>query len=506
MPLIMSFGRILAKALLLLGAACAQASDDRVFEAGFLHVNDVYQIAPIDPREPRGGLARLATVVADTKRRTPGTLFVFGGDTLSPSVESGLFRGRQMMQAWNALAVDLAVPGNHEFDFGEAVLRERLSESEFPWLAANLEAEPPLPGIRKSELREINGARIGIVGLLTPETTTLSKPGPNIRFTPLIAAARREVEALRAAGAEAIVGLTHNTMEEDRELANSGLFDLILGGHDHHLIAETVGRTPILKAGSDVRDAIHARLRFSVSGNSVRLLGVDWEIIPVDGRIAEDERLLAIGRDVETRMEALLGQTIGETMVDLDARGMTLRRDESNIGNFAADAVREALGTDIALLNAGGFRSDRVIPKGAISRRDVMSLLPFQNPLLVLSISGSELRGVLEHGIGQRVERGQSGAMPQISGIRLAYDPNRPAGQRIISLHVGGRPVEAERRYTLTTSNYLAGGGDGYAALKTLPVLRPAEGSPVETTVIMEAIERLGRISPRVDGRLETVQ
>ena len=272
------------------------------------------------------------------------------------------------------------------------------------------------------------------------------------------------------------------------------------------MIAETVGRTAILKAGSDVRDAIHARLSFDAAGEALRLLGVDWEIIPVDGQVAEDERLLAIGRDIDTRMQTLLGQTIGETQVDLDARGSTLRQGESNVGNFAADAVREALETDIALLNAGGFRGDRIIPQGLLSRRDVMSLLPFQNPLLVLSISGNELQAVLEYGIGRRIERGQSGAMPQISGMRLIYDPNLPAGRRIVDLQIGGVPVSTDRRYTLATSNYLAGGGDGYTALKTLPVLRPAEGSPVETAVVMEAIERLGRISPQADGRLRSIR
>jgi 2',3'-cyclic-nucleotide 2'-phosphodiesterase (5'-nucleotidase family) len=136
--------------VLLSGLVVAGYAQDRTadIEVGLVHVNDVYQIAPIDSKAPRGGLARLAGLVGKLRAEHPATLFLFGGDTLSPGIESGLFKGAQMMRAWNATGVDLAVPGNHEFDFGEAVARERFAESRFPWLAANLHADPPLPALK----------------------------------------------------------------------------------------------------------------------------------------------------------------------------------------------------------------------------------------------------------------------------------------------------------------------------------------------------------------------
>jgi 5'-nucleotidase len=500
----MSFRPTVFLASLVLGFFCMLAAQaaDRPVEIGLVHVNDVYQIAPIDPKGPRGGLARLATLVREIKREAPATLFVFGGDTLSPGVESGLFKGRQMMAAWNALGVDLAVPGNHEFDLGPAVLRERLAESRFPWLAANLNAEPPLPAVKASELRVVGGVPIGFVGLLTPETATLSKPGADIRFGALLDAARRAAEALRARGAAAVVGLTHCTLAEDRALAASGVFDLILGGHDHHVVNELVGRTPVFKAGSDARDALHLRLRFERDGDVHRLAGMAWELLPVDGRWAEDAAILALGAEFEREVGRLLGETVATTAVALDARGATLRRGESNIGNFAADAVRAAMGADAALLNGGGFRADRLLGPGPLTRRDLLGLLPFQNPLVLLAATGAQLRAALEHGIGLRVERGQSGAMPHVAGLRLSYDPQRPAGRRIVAIDVGGAPLRDDATYQLAVSNYLAGGGDGYAMLKGLPVLRPAEGSPTETEVLIEAMARAGRVAPSVDGRL----
>ena len=494
-------------ALLLFVLAGFGHAEDKaaVVEIGLVHVNDVYQIAPVDPKAQRGGLARLAGLVGKLRAEHPATLFLFGGDTLSPGIESGLFKGAQMMRAWNVLGVDLAVPGNHEFDFGEEVLRERFAESRFPWLAANLVADPPLPALKASELRSIDGVRIGFLGLVTPDTADLSKPGPHIRFTELLAAARREAAALRAQGAEAVVALTHNTLAEDREIAATGVVDLILGGHDHHLITETVGRTPILKAGSDARDALYVRLRFGRNGEGC-LLGIAWDILPVDVRWPEDTVVKALADEVERQVGSRLGERIADSAVALDARGETLRRGESNIANFAADAVRTAMGADIALLNAGGFRADRVLGPGPLTRRDVLSLLPFQNPLLLLAISGAQLREALEYGIDQRVVHGQSGAMPQVSGLRLAYDPARLKGQRIVELSVGGQALAVDTRYRLATSQYLALGGDGYAMLKGLPVLRPAEGSPVETEVLLQAMERAGSFAPQLDGRLKTLR
>jgi 5'-nucleotidase len=497
-----------ALALLLSGLAALGLAQDRaaVVEVGIVHVNDVYQIAPVDAKAPRGGLARLSGLVETLRREHPATLFVFGGDTLSPGIESGIFKGAQMMRAWNAMRLDYAVPGNHEFDFGPEVARERFSESRFPWLAANLVAEPPLPMLKASELRTVGGVRLGFIGLITPETLTLSKPGPRIRFDALVEVARREAVALRAQGAEAVVALTHNTLAEDREIAASGAVDLILGGHEHHLITEQAGRTPIFKAGSEARDALHVRLRFAREGAGHRLIGLRWDILPVDGRWPEDAGVKAVAEDVERQVGARLNERIAATTVALDARGETLRRGESNIANFAADAVRAALGADVALLNAGGFRSDHVLGPGPITRRDVLSLLPFQNPLLLLSVTGAQLRAALEHGLDRRVTNGQSGALPHASGLRIVYDPARPKGQRIVELTANGQPLRDEASYRLATSNYLAGGGDGYAMLKGLPVLRAAEGSPLETEVLLDAMERAGTIAPQTDGRLRALR
>lgn len=481
------------------------AENPEQFEIDLIHVNDVYQIDPIDSNAPRGGLARLATLVKSIRQKNPEALFLFGGDTLSPSVESSLFRGSQMIAAWNAMQLDLAVPGNHEFDFGEDVLRARLNESKFQWLAANVTGNPKL-AFKASELRLIHGVKVGFIGLITPETATLSKPGDNIHFDGLLTAASREVAKLRSQGAEIIIGLTHNTLAEDRILADTGLFDIILGGHDHHVITERFKSTPILKAGADARDALHIKLKLLRHAGNSKLLNIDWEVLPVDSRWQEDPSILKLAAEFKTKSDAMLQETIATTDTALDARTSRLRQAECNICNFVTDTIRTETNSDIVIMNAGGFRSDRIIAAGTITKQDIRNLLPFQNALVQLSISGEQLLRALEHGLNQRITHGRSGAFPHVSGMRLRYTANANKGQRILTIEINGNPLDKDKIYSLTTNDYLAQGGDGYDMLKNLPVLRPAEALPTETELIIQVIERAGRINPSIDGRMEMLQ
>lgn len=482
----------------------AGAAEER--SIGFIHVNDVYQIAPIDPKTPRGGLARLATLVRETKERNPGTLFFMGGDTLSPSMESVLFKGKQMIAAWNALGLDAAAYGNHEFDFGPEILRQRLAESRFPWLAANLRVVDgaPLPNTFAGRIFELSGIKVGVVGLITPDSANLSKPGKTLAFDDLKASATRAAAELRAQGAQIVVGLTHVSIDDDRELAALGIFDLILGGHEHYMISELVGRTPIFKAGSDARDALHIRLRFGPVGDD-RLRGLTWEWLPLDKNVVEDKAVLALAAAFEKQVEARLGEVIGRTSVGLDGRTASVRSRETNLGNFVADALRQATGAEVALLNGGGLRADRITGPGPLTRRDVRAWLPFENSVVVLGASGKVLRQALEHGLGKMLQNGADGAMPQVSGIKLSYDPGKPAGQRILGISINGQPLEEERTYRVVTTSFLAGGGDAYAMLSALPVLRPGEGSPLDADMVIDAIAAAKLIAPKVEGRIERV-
>jgi 5'-nucleotidase / UDP-sugar diphosphatase len=214
-------------ALGLLLASAALAEPVRIT---VLHTNDVYEIAP---KEGRGGLAELATLLQEERAAAEHSITTFGGDLISPSLLSGLTQGAQMIELYNLLGTDVAVLGNHEFDFGPAVAAQRIAESDFPWLGTNVLGPDGKPAVGTVDLhlKEVGGYKIGFFGLLAPETDVLSSPGPDITIAPLIDTASGAVERLEAQGAEVIIALTHDDIADDRELARSvEEIDVILGG------------------------------------------------------------------------------------------------------------------------------------------------------------------------------------------------------------------------------------------------------------------------------------
>src|SRR5439155_5093677 len=214
--------RLVLAAVLLLAACAAPLRPLHVAapesHLTLLQVNDVYVLEPVDEGR-RGGLARLATLVKRIRRENPATLVAVAGDVVSPSVASMLLRGEQMIAGLNAVGVDLATFGNHEFDFGPSILAERVRESAFTWVSANVldrRSGQPFGGARRDVTLTLGGVRVGIFGLTTPETARTSNAGPDIEFHEPIAAARAVSGEMRKSGVQVVVALTHQHMAADR--------------------------------------------------------------------------------------------------------------------------------------------------------------------------------------------------------------------------------------------------------------------------------------------------
>jgi 5'-nucleotidase len=467
-----------------------------------LQVNDVYQISTVD-RGTRGGLARVAALRKKILAESPNTLLLLAGDTISPSVASNIFRGRQMIAAWNAAGLDYAALGNHEFDFGDAVLLERIRESHFIWLAANVidkKTGKPFGGTPRYVLRNFGGIKVGFLGLLTPDTKNSSKAGADVAFLDPARTAARLAPQMRARGARVIIAITHLTMSQDQRLARSAAIDLIIGGHEHSVLQSLVGRTPIFKMGSDARNLGRVDLKFAPDG---RLESMDWEVIPVTSSLPEDPQTAAVVAEYEKKLAGELDQPVGRTDVLLDARQETSRSRETNLGSFIADAYRKAVGADVALVNSGSIRSNTTYGPGTLSKRDILSILPFENPIVKVEVTGAQLRAALEHGVSTIAEEREAGRFPQVSGLRFAFDGRRPAGSRVLSVSVSGKPLDDRKTYTLATSAFVLDGGDGYSMFRGARVLIKPEEGPVEANVVMAALAAAGEVAPHTDGRIE---
>lgn len=496
--------RVLALALCAAVCAIAQSAAEHSVRVTLLQVNDVYQISPVD-RGTRGGLARVAALRKKILAESPHTLLLLAGDTLSPSVASQTFKGRQMIAAWNAAGLDYAALGNHEFDFGSVVLLERMRESRFTWLAANVidhKTGKPFGGTPPYVLREFEGVKIGFFGLVTPDTKRASKPGPEVEFLDPVETAARLVPEMRARGAAVVVAITHLSMAQDKQVARAAAIDLIIGGHEHSVLQSLAGRTPIFKMGSDARNLGRIELHISAGG---KLESIDWEVIPVTSSIPEEPQTAAVVAEYEGKLASELDLPVGRSSVALDADQHANRSRETNLGDFVADAYRAAMGADAALVNGGSIRGNAAYGPGPLTKRDILTILPFENPIVEVEITGAVLRAALEHGVSTLGEEREPGRFPQVSGLRFAYDARRPAGSRVTSASVNGKPLDGNKTYTLALSAFVLDGGDGYTMFRAARILVSPEEGPVEFAVVLAALAAAGEVAPHTDGRIERV-
>lgn len=493
---------IFLTAVLTTAAAYSQTTD--TVRVTILHMNDTYQFTPVDGGK-RGGLARVMTIKKRVLAENPNTLMTLGGDTLSPSVETRTYRGAQMIDAWNAVGLDYSVLGNHEFDIRTNELLDRIKESKFTWLGTNVvdtKTGKIFAGMPQFIIRSIGGVKIGFIGFLLPETKETSSIEAHLNVTDYCESARKLVPEIRSLGAQVVVGLTHLFMHQDKKLAGCADFDLILGGHEHTLLQSAANGTPIFKMWADAREV--GRFDLFIDKKTGKLQSIDWEIIPVTDEIPNDPDFAPVVAKYKSLLDQLEVK-VGATAVPLDALSKSVRTKETDIGNFIADAYREAVDADIGFVNGGSIRADLTYQPGVLTKRDVLSMLPFNNPIVKVEVSGKLLMDILEHSVARSREDSEPGRFPQVSGLKFTYDASKLPGQRIMEAYVGGKRIVDEGVYTLATSDFLVSrGGDGYTMFKDAKILLAADKAPKDSDVFEKAIRESpnSTISPRVEGRI----
>ena len=448
-------GPLLAAALV----SPAQAADP--VQLTLLHVNDVYQISPSGGH---GGLAELMTLLEAERARSDNTITTFGGDLLSPSVMSGLTKGEQMVDLFNAIGVDVAVFGNHEFDFGGDILEQRIGESDFSWLATNVAGADgnPFGGAQDLWTQTVGDFTVGFFGLLTPETATLSSIGADVSFTPFIESATAAVAALQEQGADVVIALTHLEIAEDRALAAAvGGIDVILGGHDHDPITFYENGVLIQKSGTDAQFLGVVDLLIEEverRGELRTVVRPQWRMVSTRGVEAHAD-IAPLVASYEARLDDELNVEIGTTETALESVRGSVRTKETTMGNLIADAVRAGANADISIANGGGIRGDKIYDAGTVlTRKDILTELPFGNTAVLLRLAGADVLAALENGVS-RVED-VNGRFPQVSGLSFTFDPSKDAGSRIEEVSVGGAPLDLGKMYTVATNNFIAAGGE----------------------------------------------
>jgi 2',3'-cyclic-nucleotide 2'-phosphodiesterase (5'-nucleotidase family) len=498
--MVWSFRLLFVPALGLAAGLPSQSALAETIRVSLVQTNDIDQMEEDDGR---GGFAKLAAAVA--AERAKGTvIFVHAGDSISPSLLSGIDKGAHIIDILNHMDVDVMVPGNHEFDFGPEVFQQRLSEATFPIVASNI-VMPAGGGPANTtidKIIEVDGVKLGFYGLTTEETVEVSSPG-DIAFLDAVETGIDAAQDLRVQGADIVVAVTHLPIDDDFALARADAADINIAGHDEHLMTYFDGKHAITESGTQGEHVVVTDLIIERTEKDGKI-SISWEpaFRIIDTRdIAPDAEMAALVKTYTDKLDRELGVEIGKTETPLDSRRATVRSGEAAIGNLIADAMREATDAAVAITNGGGIRGDREYPAGTrLTRKDILTELPFGNKTVKLELGGDDLLAAIENGLSQ-VETG-AGRFPQVSGMTLTADLDKPVGERVVEVLVGGALLDPAKTYIVATNDFMARGGDGYDMLARGRQLIDAIDATLMASQVIDYVAAKGTVAPEVEGRI----
>lgn len=482
-----------------LGSTAAAAAE--TVKLTLLGVGDIYNF---DGDGHRGGFARLNAVARAERAAHPNMLYVFDGDMLSPSLLSGIDHGQNTVDLTNLVPFDLAVPGNHEFDFGPANFRAKMAASAYPWAAINI-AQPggtPLPGLGGVMWKTIHGLKVALIPVAQDTSPEVSDTG-DLVFAPTVKTGIAAARAARKQGADLVIGVVQTDQANDRALIASHAFDVVLSGDDH--------------LNATFYDGITAYVETSIDARFLQPLDLTIEVTEKDGKrrirwtpafrwidtadVTPDPASEALVVKFRQELDKTLGQPIGTTEGMLDSRRNVVRGQESAMGDLIAEALKAQSGAQVVLLNGGGIRGDRIYEAGTLlTRKDILTELPFGNKTVVTELPGRQILAALENGFSQAGKG--AGRFPQIAGMRVVWDPSAPPMKRVTKVEVAGQPLDPDRIYTLATNDYILAGGDGYAALGGGRVIVDKGNGPLMANDVIAYIRARKTVNIHTDGRI----
>jgi len=438
-----------------------------------MHTNDIH--GQLLPRNGAGGMAEIATIIGSEHP----DLILDAGDLFTGTFISDEFKGAPTIQAMNKIGYAAGTIGNHEFDYGQNALRMRLREAHFPILSANLWT--PISEIKKYTVVTAKGIRFGLIGLTTHELRTTAHP-KNLGDVTVQDPVRilRELLPELQTKSDFVIVMAHLTDEEEKRVASAfPEIRLIVAGHNHDALGPIwLGQKLLAKTGSSGRNVGRVDLDFEAK----QLIRMEGKLIPVVN-VRPDPEIAKIIQSFETQVARKTAEVIGRATDDF-----TRSKDsESALADLIADACREKGKTQIGIQNVGGIRAP--IAKGAITWGHVFEVIPFDNTLVTLKLTGTQLKKTLSHGL------------LGISGLHVELDLKKPADQHLISVTLqDGAPIEDATLYSVSTNDFLVAGGDGYVEL--------GEGREMKDTgillrdVVVDYIKARRVLSPTVDGRV----
>lgn len=464
--------RFFVAAILGLGAAAAEA---RLVTLTVLNTTDLHGSIRRTPgvyaEHNDGSLLQCARLVRRVRAENPNTLLLDAGDAFQGTAESYLTRGGIMATAMNALGYDAYAVGNHDFDWGVEALGSLLGWLNMPVLAANLLPGPAAPPgfeqVRPFTIREMDGLKIAIVGLTTPNIPNWSRDvaAHDLRIIDSRRALERILPLVRRERPQVMILLVHQGLLTEDNDANEirgicrrfGEFDLVLGGHLHWVLAGVrIGKTDYAQAGSGGRGVMRTDLVFDTVANAVVDKTFTW--LPVTPRLRDDPAVLKLVATDLARADEWLHTVIGTATDDLTYSpalpGLC------PVQQLLCAAIAERTRAEVVL---HGVLSDKSIPAGEIRVADIWQIVPYDNTVGCLWLTIAEIHAILEEAAAFLGTDRYFGAW----GLRYEIHPYAPAGRRIRNLRwADGSAINGRRRIQVALNSYhLAGGGGRFPAI-----------------------------------------
>ena len=488
----------------------AAESSQRPINVSVLFFNDIhghlspFQIRTDTGKKEVGGVARIATLIgtirAENRMKDIRTFVLIAGDILQGTPMSTVFRGQPDVECFNTMGVDAMTVGNHEFDFGLQNFMDLKQKARFPFLSSNLIKKDTKKLICAPHVsfKLTNKIFLSIIGVTTKSLLTTTK-AENVQAVDVlnpVQSVAKAFEEVKDRGP--VILLSHSKHKTDRAIATA-LPELtaIIGGHDQILLSPVrkVGGVPILQASEKGKYLGRIDLRIDPISKKARLVSNSY--LPVTAKIKADPQIDKIVAGYRVKLDARFKEVIGEARVFLDGERERIRYEETNLGNFVTDIIREYSGARIALINGGGLRAS--IDAGPITLEDVFKAMPFTNEIVVVELTGAEVLQALTRSVmGTRED--EDGGFLHVSGIRF-----KVRGTAIEEVVVGKEkaPLQPRHIYRVAIPDFLASGGDGY----NLFIGKQAEytGLPLRE-LIVDAIRSRKVIESRVEGRIVRVK
>lgn len=494
-----------------------------------------------------GGFARIATLVRQAKSESPSTIFLNAGDTYQGTAWYNVYKWKAVSWFMNLLHPDAISLGNHEFDDGVKGLIPFIQNASYPILSANLDLseQPDLAAtsLKNSTILEVNDHKIGVIGYLTPETKILSTT-ENVIFKDEVESIRGEAKKLKEQGVDILIALGHSGYETDKKIAQEVEdIDLVIGGHTNTFLYR--GKPPdlevpegfyptevtqkngrkvyVVQAYAYTKYLGNFSVTFDARGEVVYIEG---NPILVDAKVEQAKDVLKLITDKRGPIDNMEKKVIGKTRVLIDGDSKNCRRQECNMGNLICDAMLDYYAgeyldktgwTDaaIAILNSGSIRSSITRARNdQVTRKDIISVLPFGNVIVKASVTGKLILSMLEwsvHKINDSTSTGNLfGTFLQFSGLQVTYDTSRPPKSRVVSVQVQCAncriptysKLQENVTYNILLNNFLANGGDGFHMLEGVET---TSLSITMADVLEQYFEKHSPLYPGVEWRITYV-